>query len=64
MMIRLSTVRAAIDQEPELPDGMPDEMWEAIRNNRDACEIAFKIAVIETKAGIKSRLAEMLNKGL
>lgn len=63
MMVKLSTVRAAIDLESELPGGMPDEMWESIRDDRDACERAFKIAVIETKSGIKSRLAHFLNEG-
>ena len=63
-MVRLSTVRSAIDQEPEFPDQMPDEMWEAIKNDREACEKAFKMTVIETKAGIKSRLSDMLDKGL
>ena len=63
MMVKLSTVRAAIDLEPELPGSMPDEMWEAIRNDRDAMRQALVICVKETKAGIKSRLADFINEG-
>ena len=64
MMVRLSTVRIAIDREQELPGGITDEMWEEIENDRNACERAIKLAVMETKARIKSRLADMLNAGL
>jgi len=63
MMVKLETVRAAIDLEPELPGDMPDEMWEAIRNDRDAMRKALVICVKETKAGIKSRLADFINEG-
>ena len=63
MMVRLETVRAAIEREPELPGDMPDEMWEAIRNDRDAMRQALVIAVKETKANIKNRLADFINEG-
>jgi hypothetical protein len=63
MMVRLETVRAAIDLEPELPGDIPDEMWDALRNDRDAMRQALVIAVKETKAGIKSRLADFINEG-
>jgi hypothetical protein len=46
----------AIDEEPELPGDMPDEMWEAIRGDRDACMNAMRIAVRQTKEGIRERL--------
>ena len=49
MMVKLATVRAAIDLEPEVPGDMPDEMWEALRNDRDAMRQAFVITVKETK---------------
>jgi len=62
MQVQLDLVRQAIDCEPELPGGMPDAMWEAVRNDRDACEQAFRIAVKETKAGIKSRLADFITE--
>ena len=63
MKVELQTVRAAIDLEPELPGGMPDEMWTSICNDRDACEVAFKTAIKLTKAGIKSRLADLIDSG-
>ena len=46
----------AIDDEPELPGPMPDEMWDAINGDRDAVEEAMRIAVRQTKEGIKKRL--------
>lgn len=49
---------AAVDAEPELPGDMPDEMWEAARNDRDAMAEAMRIAVRQTKAGIKERINE------
>jgi hypothetical protein len=61
MNILLSTVREAISLEPELPGGMPNDMWDAIRNDRDACEKAMKMTVASTKAGIKERLANIIN---
>jgi len=64
MLVRLSTVIAAIDSEPELPGEMPDEMWEAIKNDKDAMRQAMVIAVKKTKAGIKNRLADFINEGL
>ncbi len=60
MQVYLDAVRQVIDLEPELPGGMPNEMWEAIRNNREACELAFKVTVKETKAGILKRLEKAI----
>lgn len=45
-----------VSEEPELPGEMPEEMWETIRNDRDAVTQALKIAVRETKAGIIKRI--------
>lgn len=53
-------VEGAIDAEPELPGEIPDEMWEAIKNDRDACTEAMRIVVRQTKEGIKNRLASHL----
>jgi hypothetical protein len=50
-------VRRAIADEPELPDAMPDAMWEIIRTDRDAAQEAFRSAVRQTKEGILQRLA-------
>lgn len=46
----------AIEAEPALPGHMPDEMWAAINGDRDAIEEAMRIAVRQTKSGIKERL--------
>lgn len=46
---------AAIEQEPELPGDMPDDMWEAIKGDRDAVQEAMRIAVRQTKGGIRDR---------
>ena len=62
MKVLLSAVREAIDLEPELPGGMPDDMWEAIKGDRNACEKAMRSIVKLTKAGIKSRLADIINE--
>ena len=46
----------AIDAEPELPGDMPDEMWNAISTSREYAVEAMRIAVRQTKRGIKERL--------
>lgn len=46
----------AVDDEPEVPGTMPDEMWNAIRDDRNAVENAIRIAVHQTKAGIRERI--------
>lgn len=47
---------AAVAVEEELPGRMPDEMWEAIRNDRDVMEEALRTAVRLAKQGIKERI--------
>lgn len=49
---------AAINSEPELPGNMSDEMWEAIRNDRDAMTKTMRIIVRQTKANIKAAIAK------
>lgn len=61
--MKLELVHNAIDDEPEFPGDMPDEMWEAIRNNRDAMMKAMKLAVQLTKSGIKDRLNDLVGGG-
>lgn len=46
----------AVDAEPELPGSMPDEIWDAIKNDRDAAEELLRIVVRQTKVGIIDRL--------
>lgn len=55
-LIPLSEVEKAIDDEPEYPDEMPDEMWEKIKYDRDAVTEALRLTVQLTKEGIKERL--------
>lgn len=52
---------AAIENEPELPGAMPDEMWAAMNGDRDATQEAMRIAVRQTKAGIRRRLLALLH---
>jgi hypothetical protein len=46
----------AVDEEPEYPGDMPDEMWEAIRGDRDAMAEALRVTVRLTKKGIRERI--------
>ena len=46
----------AVADESEVPGNMPDEMWHAIRDDRDAMENVIRIAVQQTKAGIRDRI--------
>lgn len=50
---------SAVDDEPEFPGDMPDEMWEALRNDRDAMTQAMRLAVSHTKRDIKARIASL-----
>ena len=38
--------------EPELPDEMPDSMWKKIKDDKDASQKSHQIAVKLTKEGI------------
>jgi hypothetical protein len=51
-------VLKAIEDEPELPGDMPDEMWDALRgfayrDDREGMIEALRIAVRHTKKGIR-----------
>ena len=50
------TVLKAIDDEPELPGFMPNEIWDSIKDDRNAAEQVMRIIIQETKKGIKKRL--------
>ena len=54
--ITLSTVYKAIDDEPELPGEMPDEVWEALRSDRAMMETVLRGVVQTAKQGIKERI--------
>lgn len=47
-----------VDDEPELPGPMPDEMWFAISGNREATQEALREAVRLTKKNIRNRINE------
>ena len=49
-------VSRAIDAEPELPDDMPDEVWNVMSTDRKAAEECLRIAVRQAKDGIRNRL--------
>ena len=61
LWIKKDAAIRAVNDEPELPGEMPDEMWNAIRNDRDAVAEALRIAVRQTKSGIIKRMAAMPN---
>lgn len=46
----------AVLDEPEYPGDMPDEMWAALKGDRDACVKAMRATVRLTKRGILARL--------
>ena len=46
----------AVNEEPENPGSMPEEMWIAICNDRDAAENAFRINTILCKQNIRARI--------
>lgn len=52
----------AIEEEPEFPGQMPDEMWEALRNDRDALTFAFVASARATKSEIKKRADELMRE--
>lgn len=55
-LVEKSRVHVAVNEEPECPGDMPDEMWEAIRDDRDAVAEAIRIAVRQTKQNILNRV--------
>lgn len=53
-----SEVRASAMAEPELPDEMPDEMWEACKSDRATMQEAMRVVVRLTRDGILGRLLD------
>ena len=51
----------AITDEPEYPDGMPDELWQELDGNRDNVEKAMRSLVRLTKKGITNRFINALS---
>lgn len=50
-----AVVEESIADEAELPGEMSDDMWNAIKNDRDACTKSHQIAVKQTKQNILER---------
>jgi len=50
----------SINAEPELPGQMPEEIFESVRNDKDAFIELLRITVRETKKGIKERILSRL----
>lgn len=48
----VTALQKAIDDEPELPGEMPDEMWDAIKYDRDAMAEAMREVVRQTKLNL------------
>lgn len=59
--ILLEDAIKAVEDEPELPGRMPDEMWAMINGDRDAIEELLRITVRQTKSGIIERLTPNKN---
>lgn len=56
---RVEAMERVIRDEPEFPGSMPDEMWEIISRDRDACEQSHRLAVKHTKANILKALEDV-----
>lgn len=54
--ITLSAVYKAIDDEPELPGEMPDEVWESLRSDRAMLETVLRGVVQTAKQNIRDRI--------
>jgi hypothetical protein len=46
----------AVEDEPDMPGKMPDAVWDRIRGDRDAIEVAIRSVVKLTKLGIWERI--------
>lgn len=60
VMPQVDKIMEVVDVEPELPDDMPDEMWEACSSSREYMQEALRTVVRLTKEGIRSRLSALL----
>lgn len=54
--ITLSAALKAIDDEPELPGEMPDDVWESLRSDRAMMETVLRGVVQTAKQGIRNRI--------
>lgn len=51
----LDMVLSAVDNEPELPGPMPDDVWVRMRTKEEAAEI-LRSAIRTTKQNIRERI--------
>jgi hypothetical protein len=56
ILLPLSKVIKAIDDEPELPGEMPNEIWSAFKDNKYAVEELLRTIVRDTKREIIKRI--------
>ena len=52
----MKSIEEMIDEEPELPGDMPDEMFNTIKGDKDAITQTLRIAVRQTKNNIKRKI--------
>lgn len=64
LSIPLLAAFRAVDDEPEYPGEMPNEMYEAIRQHKDTMEEALRITVRLTKKAIRLRLEQAANSAV
>ena len=54
--ITLSAALKAVDDEPELPGEMPDDVWESLRSDRAMMETVLRGVVQTAKQNIRDRI--------
>ena len=59
-MLDVELVKAAVMAEPNLPGKMPDEVWEAVRTSRAACEKFLRGVISMTQMGILLRVESLI----
>ena len=67
MKIELDLALKAIEDENELDDSMPEEMWESIimivsNKDKEAMEECLRIGIRLTKQGIRDRIIERISE--
>lgn len=58
--MEVGEIEKVINSEPELPGDMPQEMFDAIKNDKDAIQQALRIAVKQTKTNILTAIVSHL----
>lgn len=58
-LIERRLVLRAVDDEPEYPGDIPDEMWNEVRSDRELLAEALRLTVRSTKQGIRARIESL-----